>query len=79
MATNNYKRPVPRDLTKVEWKELLNKVSEKAVEEAREMGLSIAIAKDGKVFNLHPNGELEYIEDFPEVKRKTTKKRFTIE
>ncbi len=79
MSTNSKTRPVPRDLTRAEWKELLNDVSKKAVQEAREMGLAITIAKDGKIYRLHPNGKLEYVEDFSEVKRKTTRKTLTIE
>lgn len=50
MPTNSKTRPVPRDLTRAEWGELLNSVSEKAVQEAREMGLTITIAKDGKIY-----------------------------
>ncbi len=74
------KRIVPRkELTQAEWQELLSNISEKAIQEAFKKGLSVTIARDGKVYKLHPDGSLEFVEDIPTVERKTSKKILTID
>ncbi len=74
------KRILPRkELTQAEWQELLRNISRKAIREAFGKGLSVTIAKGGKVFKLHPDRSLEFVEDIPTIERKTSRKILTID
>ena len=74
MTDKRTNKPIPRDLTREKWDELLANISEKVKQAAFDQNLPVTVAQGNSIVKLYKDGRIEVLEQLEEVERKASGK-----